>query len=87
MTRLDLSDPERSRAVLIGTYAYQTLEDLPAVENNLERFSQLLRHTEVWGLPEANCVMLAQPTRDEFLEAVDDATREGFNGGELLGSE
>ncbi|MBR7833257.1 caspase family protein [Actinospica durhamensis] len=76
MTSLELSDPQRSHAILIGTYSYQSLDELPAVKNNLDRLSQLMRHPEVWGLPEGNCVVLAQPTRDEFLEAVDDATRD-----------
>jgi hypothetical protein len=52
------------------------MDDLPAVENNLKRFAQLLQHADVWGLPAVNCLTLAQPSRDEFLGGVDDAASE-----------
>ncbi|GAA1782195.1 caspase, EACC1-associated type [Actinomadura chokoriensis] len=60
------ADPERSRAVLIGMSDYSSLPDLPAVRNNLAGVKDLLSDPLVWGLPDRNCVVLAQ-SHDENL--------------------
>jgi hypothetical protein len=51
-------DPYRSRAVLIGISGYTTLDDLPAVRNNLTGLVELLTDPG-WGrLPVEHCVVL-----------------------------
>lgn len=53
-----LFDPDRSRAVLIGVSGYATLDDLPAVRNNLTGLVELLTDP-AWGrLPAGHCVVL-----------------------------
>jgi TPR repeat protein len=59
-------DPERSRAVLIGTYeGCQTLgpwaADLPGVAENLAELRRLLTDGTVWRLPLEHCRYLPQP--------------------------
>ncbi|MGW0814285.1 caspase family protein [Streptomyces viridiviolaceus] len=56
-----LSDPARSRAVLVGVHHYTALEDLPAVAANLEGLRSALTSGDVWGLPEEACTVIAQP--------------------------
>ncbi len=56
-----LSDPERSEAVLIGVHDYTTLENLPAVAQNLEGLRAALTDPEVWGLPDTACTVISQP--------------------------
>jgi hypothetical protein len=71
------ADPERSRAVLIGVSGYTSLPDLPAVRNNLEGLKRALLNPQVWGLPERNCVVLAEPwSASQIVDAVDRAARE-----------
>jgi hypothetical protein len=70
---MELADPQRSYAVLIGSSAFASdaLEDLPAVSNNLTRLGELLRDPDVWGLPERQCAVLPQPdSREAILDAV-----------------
>ncbi|MFA1545055.1 caspase, EACC1-associated type [Actinomadura chokoriensis] len=72
-----LANPRRSRAVLIGVSEYTFLPDLPAVRNNLEGLKRALCDPEVWGLPERNCVVLAEPSSAaQIVDAVDSAARE-----------
>ena len=56
-----LPDPGRSRAVLIGASTYRHLEDLPAVQNNLSGFRDVLVDPMLGGLPADNCTVLAEP--------------------------
>ncbi|MFF7127973.1 caspase family protein [Streptomyces sp. NPDC008240] len=73
---MDLPDPERSRAVLIGVHTYRHLPDLPTVRNNLRRLAELLRDPELWGLPEGHCVVLENPESPrDVLNAVHEAAR------------
>ncbi len=60
---MELADPLRSYAVLIGTSAYgaDALDDLPAVAKNLSRLAELLQDPAVWGLPAGRCVQVAEP--------------------------
>lgn len=41
--------PEASRAVLIGVYGYQSLEDLPAVARNVIGLHGVLTDRDLWG--------------------------------------
>ena len=60
---MELADPLRSYAVLIGSAAYDapSLGDLPAVTHNLTRLAELLRDPAVWGLPPERCVLVPDP--------------------------
>ncbi len=71
-----LSDPSRSRAVLIGTDAYTELDDIPAVANNIGRLRELLGDPAVWGLADERCSVLRQPSRQTVLDTVFDAAAE-----------
>ncbi|MDX3714714.1 caspase family protein [Streptomyces europaeiscabiei] len=72
-----LPDPAASRAVLIGVDAYQSLEDLPAVANNVTQLAALLAAEDLWGLPPENVTVLANPvSKDDVLDAVRDAATE-----------
>ncbi|MFI5999336.1 CHAT domain-containing protein [Streptomyces sp. NPDC051366] len=55
-----LADPLNSRAILIGTYSYAFLDDLPTVRNNVERLGALLTDDKVWGLPPQHCTRILQ---------------------------
>ena len=71
------ADPERSRAVLIGVSEYTALPDLPAVRNNLDGLKRALGNPQVWGLPERNCVVLADPwDAEQIVDAVERAAQE-----------
>ncbi|GAA0903514.1 hypothetical protein Vau01_121600 [Virgisporangium aurantiacum] len=56
-----MPDAAGSRAVLIGVSAYRTLDDLPAVENNLTTLCAHLTDPTQWGLPADQCHTLHQP--------------------------
>lgn len=69
-----LPDPAASQVVLIGVDAYQSLEDLPAVANNVTRLAALLAAEDLWGLPPENLTVLSNPvSKDDVLDAVHDA--------------
>jgi ABC-type branched-subunit amino acid transport system substrate-binding protein len=74
----ELSDPTRSRAVLIGTHAFghPGLGPLPAVARNLSRLAAVLTDPQVWGLPPLHCRVLSQPSREQALEEVQSAGAE-----------
>ncbi|MFD8172593.1 caspase family protein [Streptomyces sp. H23] len=66
-----LSDPARSRAVLIGAHHYSALENLPAVAANLEGLRSAFTAGEVWGLPPEACTVIPQPaTAAQVLDTV-----------------
>ncbi|MFB4310532.1 caspase domain-containing protein [Actinomadura sp. GTD37] len=72
-----LSDPARSRAVLVGSHAFASLEDLPGVRNNLTGLERLVRDPRVWGLPESHCVVVEQPANaGQVVNAIKRAARE-----------
>ncbi|MFG1955947.1 caspase domain-containing protein [Micromonospora sp. NPDC048830] len=72
-----LSDPDASRAVLIGVHSYTRLPDLPAVEHNLTDLHAALTDDETWGLPDEHCRVVDQPRdAEEILEAVIEAGRQ-----------
>ena len=75
---MGLPDPSASRVVLIGASRYDedSLADLPAVANNLDKLGELFQDVELWGVPERNIKTVRNPTsRDEALEALRDAAR------------
>jgi peptide/nickel transport system substrate-binding protein len=57
-----LPDVEGSRAVLIDVHQYDTLDDLPAVEQNLTGLRDVFTDPALWGLTEQNCVLVGQPS-------------------------
>ena len=74
---MPVSDPEASCAVLIGASQYQTLDALPAVENNIRRFAALLTDTGLWGLPPERVTAMLNPgSRDDVLDALSAAALE-----------
>ncbi|QIY96047.1 caspase family protein [Streptomyces sp. S1D4-11] len=68
----ELSNPARSRALLIGAHSFTDpeLEPLPAVARNLDRLAELLCDPSVWGLAAGHLSVLAEPERDQALEQV-----------------
>lgn len=54
-------DPAKSRALLIGVGAFDTLHDLPAVEAGVRSLADLFAQKDIWGLPPENCQMLLDP--------------------------
>jgi Caspase domain len=69
--RSGLPDPQASRAVLVGVSDYMTLEQLPAVANNIATLQHVITDTDLWGLPDEHCTTLLNPTSvDEVLDAV-----------------
>jgi hypothetical protein len=71
---MSLPDPQRSRAVLIGTSEYESLPQLEAVTANLAHLQSLFSANDLWGLPPENCTVLlncGQP--GEVLAAVREA--------------
>ncbi|MEU8784870.1 caspase family protein [Streptomyces sp. NPDC048637] len=74
---MDLPDPTRSRAVLIGVDRYRHLANLPAVGNNVSRLAALFMDPHLWGLAEQHCVVLNNPpSADTVLDAVHEAAAE-----------
>jgi DNA segregation ATPase FtsK/SpoIIIE-like protein len=68
-------DPERSRAVLIGTGRYHPtsgLNDLPGVLNNLVHLRDVLTHPDLGGFHAEHCRIVAEPASalevDEYLQ-------------------
>jgi hypothetical protein len=71
---MQLPDPGRSRAVLIGVAEYQELPQLPAVRNNISRLRELFTDPTVLGLPNAHCAALLNPDdQNKVLGAIHDA--------------
>ncbi|MFJ2435520.1 caspase family protein [Streptomyces anulatus] len=71
-----LSDPDRSEAVLIGVHDYTSLENLPAVAQNLAGLRAALTDPEVWGLPDTACTVISQPRSvGDVLDTVRDKAR------------
>jgi hypothetical protein len=78
---MPLPDPARSQAVLIGCAAYDHLEALPAVVNNLVDLAQRLSDRRVWGLPKERCQVLADPRSPfDVLDVVEEAANEATDG-------
>ncbi|MGW0631139.1 caspase family protein [Streptomyces sp. NPDC002758] len=77
-----LPTPSASQALLIGVHAYDRLEDLPAVENNLASLVEVLTDQAVWGLPPANCTVLSQPGNAQ--DVLDTINRSAERAGDAL---
>ncbi|MBM9509295.1 caspase, EACC1-associated type [Actinacidiphila acididurans] len=72
----------RSRAVLVGTAAYHQLEQLPAVGANLRDLAQALGDPMLWGLPDGNCLVVADPQSSSAL--LDPVQRAGEDADDTL---
>ena len=74
---MGLSDPDASRAVLIGVHSYAKLPNLPAVERNLADLREAFTDPGIWGLSPEHCHVMAQPDNAEaVLDAVLEAGRQ-----------
>ncbi|GII21752.1 YqgE/AlgH family protein [Planosporangium mesophilum] len=81
----ELSDPNRSRAVLVGAGAYTQLQPLPTVADNLSGLGDVLTDARLWGLPAANCHLVGDPaTPQEVVRTLRTAARTTGVGGLLL---
>src|ERR1043165_3137741 len=70
-------DPAGARVVLIGASKYDTMDDLPAVENNLAGLGDLLPAPDIWGLPPQHCTVVLNPSfAVEAMEALHTAAAE-----------
>ncbi|MGC0211920.1 caspase, EACC1-associated type [Streptomyces levis] len=56
-----LSEAGASNVVLIGCHGFTSLEDLPAVRQNLTRLREVLTDVGVWGIPADRVEVLDQP--------------------------
>lgn len=70
---MQLPDPARSRAVLVGaaTYADPELPDLPSVANNVHDLAAVLTDPELGGLSASSCRAFVDITVDGLHEALD----------------
>ena len=57
-----IPDPSKSYAVLIGSSHYETLPELLSVKNNITALRRLLIDPRVWGIPDANCLVVRDPS-------------------------
>jgi putative transcriptional regulator len=57
----DVTDPALAQVVLIGVAAYRQLPELPAARRNVTDLHDLIRHEDLWGVPEENCHVLLDP--------------------------
>ena len=74
---MQLPDIHRSRAVLIGVSDFLHLPPLPSVASNLRGLTTCLGDTDLWGLLESNCIIVAQPTSSgEIIDSVEEAAGE-----------
>lgn len=72
-----LPEPDRSRAVLIGSASYRYLPQLPAVEANVLDLAAELCDATVWGLPVQHCDVVTDPQSPEaMLDPVNQAGEE-----------
>lgn len=65
---MNLADPRKSRAVLVGVSKYDQMPEdrqLPAVASSLERLDELLCDPEIWGLSRKNCIVIQEPKDSE----------------------
>lgn len=67
-----LTDPQRSRVVLIGASSYDNFPALPSVANNLTALRDVLGDPHRWGLPAGGCTIVHNP---ESAAQVHDAVR------------
>lgn len=66
-----LADTRHSRAVLVGTSRYRSLPQLPAVAGGVRDLAAALTDPDLWGLSEAHCRTLVDPTgTDAVLDVV-----------------
>ncbi|MEU4410603.1 YDG/SRA domain-containing protein [Streptosporangium sp. NPDC023963] len=74
---MSLPDPLASRAVIVGTSKYLSMQDLPAVEENIKEFGKLLQSDDLWGLPASNCTVVSNPQiNTDMLDPLHHAAKE-----------
>lgn len=81
----DLSEPNASRVVLVGTAVYTHQLDLPAVRNNLTELAAIVNDPALWGVPEENirvCEDASSPSA--VADIVREAARSVSDDGLLL---
>ncbi|MFB8141334.1 caspase family protein, partial [Streptomyces parvus] len=72
-----LSEGDTSNVVLIGCHGFTTLEDLPAVRENVMRLREVLTDVGVWGVPGDRVKVLDQPSSEgQVVAAVKQAAAE-----------
>ncbi|MFC6880295.1 MULTISPECIES: caspase, EACC1-associated type [Actinomadura] len=70
-------DPQKSRAVLIGTSRYQHLPNLEAVTNNLVALQQGLCQEDVWGLAPQHVQIVENPiSQSKMLDPLHESAEE-----------
>lgn len=74
MSDVQLLDPKRSQAVLVGASAYRHLPPLPATSNNVAGLAECLRDGHLLGLPKRSCRVVVDPkSLAELLDPIEDA--------------
>jgi putative AlgH/UPF0301 family transcriptional regulator len=68
MSLEQLSDPARSRVLLVGSSTYDNFPAIPAITNNLTALKDVLTDPERWGLASEACRVVHNPeaTRDVY---------------------
>lgn len=60
-------DPNKTKAILIGTSKFDEFNDILPVENNLTEFAKVLADENIFGLlPEKNITIIKEPTDQEL---------------------
>ncbi|MDC0771719.1 caspase family protein [Streptomyces sp. HD] len=74
---MELADPSRSRAVLVGIDDYRHLSALPSVPRTVTALADLLSAPDLFGLRQPDhCRILSDLSSDAILDAVHDAATE-----------
>ncbi|KUF13398.1 caspase, EACC1-associated type [Streptomyces silvensis] len=69
-----LSDPRKSRVVLVGVHTYAHQEQLPSVSRNVQALAELFQAPLTWGVPSEQCTVVEQPDDPGVvLDALEDA--------------
>ncbi|MET8504137.1 caspase family protein [Streptomyces sp. NPDC004787] len=64
---MNIPDPNKTRAILIGVSEYSNLTKLPTVRNNVVALHAILTGSDSWGLPDDHCVTVHDPRTPEEL--------------------
>jgi putative transcriptional regulator len=65
-----LSDPGRSRVVLVGAGSYLTFPPLPTVAGNITALAKILSDPARWGIPDEYCDLVRDPEDAAAVHAV-----------------
>ncbi len=80
---LNLLNPNKTRAILIGTTEFVDFNNIDAVENNLTEFAKVLADEKIFGLlPENNIVIIKNQTNEDvelkLIEYTENARKENI---------